>query len=64
MNMPEELRAKLLARGYKKLTLGNIKLHLATGKITRTISVNGRPVAEPEFPTGDIDWDIVEGALP
>jgi hypothetical protein len=63
MNIPEALRAKLIAAGNTRLDIGNVRLELDTGKITRTITLDGMFVAEPEFATGEIDWDIVEKAV-
>lgn len=64
MNIPEELRSKLHAAGKKQLEIGNLTLHLVSGKMTRTIRIDGEVVAEPEFQTPDIDWKIVEEAIP
>jgi hypothetical protein len=63
MNIPGELRAKLFAAGHNWLEVGNIRLHLATNKTTRTISLDGKVVAEPVFPTDEIDWGIVAEAV-
>jgi hypothetical protein len=65
MTMPEELRAKLLAGGHTIIDIGNAMLHLESGKLTRTITLDGKVVAEPEFTkVYEIEWDIVERALP
>jgi hypothetical protein len=64
MNMPEELRAKLLAAGHSRIDIGNVELDLESGKISRTISLDGRVVAKPEFATGALDWEMIERALP
>jgi hypothetical protein len=61
MSLPK-LLTELLAAGHSRIDFGNVKLDLRTGKITRTISLDGKAVAEPEFPTGEIDWDVVEKA--
>jgi hypothetical protein len=63
MRMPGELRASLYAAGHERLEVGDVRLHLATNKITRTISLDGKVVAEPEFPTSEIDWGIITEAL-
>jgi hypothetical protein len=63
MSLSEPLRAKLLAAGHKRLDVDNAELHLATGKITRKLRIDGTVVAEPEFPTIEIDWGIIEEAL-
>lgn len=63
MRMPESVRGKVIAGGHTILDIGNVRLHLATGKITRVISLDGKPVAEPEFPDHKIDWDIIADAL-
>jgi hypothetical protein len=64
MNMPEELRTRLLAAGHKQIDIGNATLDLRTGKLTRIISLDGKVVAEPEFTkVHEIEWDIVAEAV-
>jgi len=61
---PEALRQRLVAAGYTRIDVGDLRLDLATGKKTREIILDGgskRVVAE--FPTWGIDWGIVAGAL-
>jgi hypothetical protein len=63
LNIPAPLCDKLLRAGHTILDVGDIKLHLESNKITRIISLDGKAVAEPEFPTSEIDWDIVAEAV-
>jgi uncharacterized protein Smg (DUF494 family) len=64
MTLRRSLRAKLLAAGHQRMEIGNAMLHLDTGKLTRTIALDGKVVAEPEFTkVYEIEWDIVEKAL-
>ena len=62
--IPEALHQKLQARGCKHLDVGDVVITLATGKITRTIVLDGVKVANPVFPSAAIDWGIVEEAIP
>lgn len=63
IEMPRELRIKLLNRGHARIEVGNIRFGLDDAKITRTISLDGKLVTLAEFPNTEIDWDIVAKAL-
>ena len=61
--MPEELRQRLLAAGHSTLDLGPVTLALATGKITRTLILDGKEVATVDFPDASINWLLVSQAI-
>jgi hypothetical protein len=63
MMMPEDLRLELINRGFSDIDIGDFRMDLSNGKITRTIHLDGVKVAEPVFPSVLIDWKIVATAV-
>lgn len=61
--MPEELRQLLLAKGHRRIDIGNIAMDMATGTITRTIALDGVDVAKAQFEGAEIDWGVVSEAI-
>lgn len=63
MTSPEEVFAECLRKGATRLEIGHIILELATGKITREITLDEISLGFFEFPGDQIDWKIVMGAI-
>jgi hypothetical protein len=63
IEMPRDLRVKLLNRGHARIEVGNIRFNLDNAKLTRTISLDGKLITVAEFPNAEIDWEIVAKAL-
>lgn len=59
----EELRRRLRSLGVAVLDVGDVCVDLATGEISRIITLDGVEKARAVFPSAEIDWDIVAAAI-
>lgn len=58
--MTRALRELLLLKGYKKLDIGDVRVHLETGEMTRKILLDDQLVGMIHVDGHEIDWQKVE----